>query len=126
MTAVTSATAYTGRGTSSFTVSTKAPLTYLSVRVASWDSLGTTPCAVSCTSTDYRVALPVTLFPSGENCCTKVLVRYGEKSVTVTFTDLFLAGANSYNVSLSDKAFNELSALEVGTIEPISWDFISA
>ncbi|GLB40864.1 hypothetical protein LshimejAT787_0900790 [Lyophyllum shimeji] len=91
---------------------------------ASWDSLGTTPCPQTCgTPTDFRVALPVTLFPNGEKCCSQVLVQYQGKRVAVTFTDLFLAGANSFNISLSHQAFAELAPLEVGTISPVSWNF---
>jgi len=90
---------------------------------ASWDSLGTTPCPKACTLTDFRVALPVTLFPNGERCCSQVLVQYQGKSVAVTFTDLFLAGANSFNISLSHQAFADLAPLEVGTISPVSWNF---
>ncbi|KAG6910338.1 hypothetical protein DXG01_011406 [Tephrocybe rancida] len=91
---------------------------------ASWDALGTTPCPMQCTPlTDYRVALPVTEFPNGENCCAEVIVQYQGVSVSATFTDLFLAGANTENISLSHQAFAKLAALELGTIEPVTWDF---
>ncbi|KAG6835041.1 hypothetical protein H0H93_005355 [Arthromyces matolae] len=88
------------------------------------DALGTTPCPVQCTPvTDYHVALPVTLFPNGENCCTEVNVQYNGVSIAVTFTDLYLAGANSENISLSHQAFAELAAPELGSITPVTWDF---
>ncbi|KDR67297.1 hypothetical protein GALMADRAFT_147287 [Galerina marginata CBS 339.88] len=89
---------------------------------ATWDSLGTTPCPVQCPLTDYRVALPSTLFPNGDRCCSKVYVSYNGVNIAVTFTDLFLAGANSFNISLSDKAFAQLAPLEVGQISPVVWN----
>ncbi|KAF8066547.1 hypothetical protein FPV67DRAFT_1449728 [Lyophyllum atratum] len=92
---------------------------------ASWDSLGTTPCPQACTPTDFRVALPVDLFPNGEKCCRQVLVQYQDRNVEVTFTDLFLAGAHSFNISLSHQAFAELSPPEVGSISPVDWFFLS-
>jgi hypothetical protein len=46
-------------------------------------------------------------------------------NVVVQFTDLFLAGAGSQNISLSDQAFAVLAPLEVGTIFPVDWIFVS-
>ncbi|KDR71414.1 hypothetical protein GALMADRAFT_253734 [Galerina marginata CBS 339.88] len=89
---------------------------------ASWDSLGTTPCPVQCPLTDFRVALPIDLFPNGEQCCSTVHVSYRGVNIDVTFTDLFLAGAGSFNISLSDQAFAKLAPLEVGQISPVVWN----
>ncbi|KAF8890297.1 hypothetical protein CPB84DRAFT_1849184 [Gymnopilus junonius] len=89
---------------------------------ASSDSLGTTPCPTQCPLTDYRAALPVDLFPNGEKCCSTVYVSYQGVNIDVTFTDLFLAGAGSFNISLSDKAFAELAPLELGQISPVVWN----
>ncbi|TFK37878.1 hypothetical protein BDQ12DRAFT_684778 [Crucibulum laeve] len=92
---------------------------------ATWDSLGTTPCPVQCTPlTDFRVALPVDLFPNGEHCCEKVQVTYQGTSLDVTFTDLFLAGQGSFNISLSNQAFAELAPLELDQISPVTWNFV--
>ncbi|KAF9560673.1 hypothetical protein CPC08DRAFT_818142 [Agrocybe pediades] len=90
---------------------------------ATWDSLGTTPCPVQCPLTDFRVALPVDLFPNGEHCCETVHVSYQGNNIDVTFTDLFLAGQGSTNISLSDQAFALLAPLEVGQISPVVWNF---
>jgi hypothetical protein len=46
-------------------------------------------------------------------------------SVVVQFTDLYLAGAGSQNISLSHQAFAVLAPLEVGTIFPVDWIFVS-
>ncbi|KAF8192106.1 hypothetical protein BJ912DRAFT_962858 [Pholiota molesta] len=92
---------------------------------ASWDSLGTTPCVPACPASDFRVALPSDLFPGGESCCHFVQATYQGTNVVVQFTDLFLAGAGSQNISLSDQAFAVLAPLEVGTIFPVDWIFVS-
>ncbi|PPQ94917.1 hypothetical protein CVT25_004403 [Psilocybe cyanescens] len=89
---------------------------------ATWDSLGTTPCPVQCPPTDYGVALPVDLFPNGENCCSTVHVSYQGKNIDVTFNNLFLAGQGSFNISLSHQAFAELAPPEVGQISPVVWN----
>jgi hypothetical protein len=68
------AMAFTGRGT----ISILQYLLLLGRRLtivcyygvlASWDSLGTTPCVPACPASDFRVALPSDLFPGGESCC---------------------------------------------------------
>ncbi|KAF8192107.1 hypothetical protein BJ912DRAFT_1058050 [Pholiota molesta] len=97
---------------------------------ASADSFGTTPCISSSTQTtcgpsDFRVALPSNIFPGGANCCQFVQATYQGTSVVVQFTDLYLAGAGSQNISLSHQAFAVLAPLEVGTIFPVDWIFVS-
>jgi hypothetical protein len=44
------------------------------------------------------------------------------KNIDVTFTDLCLSCAHSFNISLSDQAFALLAPLEVGSIEPVVWN----
>ncbi|KAH9475536.1 hypothetical protein JR316_0012651 [Psilocybe cubensis] len=119
-----SVNAYTGRG-KHLPSSMQLPLSvaYIHSRdLATWDSLGTTPCPVQCPTTDYRVALPVDMFPNGENCCSTVHVSYQGTNIDVTFTDLFLAGEGSFNISLSHQAFAELAPLELGQISPVVWN----
>lgn len=68
------AMAYTGRGR--WALSPPLSQLILLLLVASWDALGTTPCPKACTpNLDYRVALPVTMFPNGEHCCERVHIQ---------------------------------------------------
>ncbi|KAF9548964.1 hypothetical protein CPC08DRAFT_755320 [Agrocybe pediades] len=93
---------------------------------ATWDSLGTTPCTppsgVQCPLTDFRVALPADKFPTNGRCCATVHVSYQGHNIDVTFTDLFLAGAGSNNISLSHQAFALLAPLEEGQIFDVVWN----
>ncbi|KAF9458413.1 hypothetical protein BDZ94DRAFT_1270677 [Collybia nuda] len=91
---------------------------------ASWDVLGTKPCPIECDKNlDYRVALPITLFPNGERCCERVHVQYQDRGIDVTFTDLCLSCANSFNISLSHQAFSQIADLKLGQIYPVDWTF---
>ncbi|PPR03354.1 hypothetical protein CVT26_007793 [Gymnopilus dilepis] len=123
--AVSAVNAYTGRGM--FYPLTSPQLLELCTLTPSGisatpDSLGTTPCPVQCVPTDFRAALPVDLFPNGEKCCSPVYVSYKGTNIAVTFTDLFLAGEGSFNISLSHQAFAELAPLELGEIYPVVWN----
>lgn len=45
------------------------------------------------------------------------------KGIDVTFTDLCLSCANSFNISLSHQAFAQIAPLELGQIYPVDWTF---
>ncbi|KAJ7709034.1 hypothetical protein B0H17DRAFT_1191528 [Mycena rosella] len=68
-----------------------------------------------------RAALPIGLFPNGEHCCETVEVTYEDKSIEVTFTDLYLYCQATTNLSLSHEVFAELASLELGSIYPVFW-----
>ena len=138
---VSSTSAFTGRGPSLFADHGYHNLLTPHI-IATVDALGTTPCVPSCPLTDFRVALPIDLFPNGQQCCSTVQiscmhpiyyvlsgVEYAHldctdegKNIQATFTDLCESCAGSFNISLSRDAFAELAPLETEFLYPVVWN----